>query len=154
MFLRYARSKVDFAIAEDVCMIPSNTLLKIGNIEGYNNKLLIADSNVKIGMVNIDINQKLIEKEPSDTGKQLPQETSSKSENPHEHEGTSSKSNDLSENEKKIIKRTDRGERSLINIWCDVNTSRDLFFSSKSRSFFLTYLLRYLISNQTNYTHN
>ena len=38
-------------------MIPSNMLLKIGNIEGYNNKLLIADSNVKIGMVNIDINQ-------------------------------------------------------------------------------------------------
>ena len=38
--LRYARSKVDFGIAEDVYMIPSNMLLKIGNIEGYNNKII------------------------------------------------------------------------------------------------------------------
>ena len=56
--LRYARSKVDFGIADGVYMIPSNIMLNMGNIEGYNNKLLIANSNIKIGMVNIDINQK------------------------------------------------------------------------------------------------
>ena len=105
--LRYARSQVDFGIAEDVYMIPCNMILNMDNIEGYNNKLLIADSNVKIGMVNMDINQKSIEKEPRpkhDSRKQLPQETSSKSKNPHEPEGTSSKSNDFSENEKKLSK--------------------------------------------------
>ena len=112
--LRYARSKVDFGIAEDVYMIPSNMLLKIGNIEGYNNKLLIADSNVKIGMVNIDINQKSIEKESRpkhDTGKQLP---------PHEPEGTSSKSKTphddelLSENDKKLAKEHADEKEALI----------------------------------------
>ena len=98
--LRYARSKVDFGIAEDVYMIPSNMLLNMDNIEGYDNKLLIADSNVKIGMVNMDINQKSIEKEPRpkyDSRKQLPQENSSKSKTPHDDEL-------LSENEKKLSK--------------------------------------------------
>ena len=77
--LRYARSKVDCGIAKGVYIIPSNMILNMDNIEGYNNKLLIADSYVKIGMVNIDINQKSIEKEPRpkhDSRKQLPQETS------------------------------------------------------------------------------
>ena len=112
--LRYARSKVDFGIAEDVYMIPSNMLLKIGNIEGYNNKLLIADSNVKIGMVNIDINQKSIEKEPRpqyDTGKQLPHHepegASSKSKNPHDDEL-------LSENDKKLANEHADEKESLI----------------------------------------
>ena len=112
--LRYARSKVDFGIAEDVYMIPSNMLLKIGNIEGYNNKLLIADSKIKIGMVNIDINQKSVEKESTpkhDSRKQLP---------PHEPEGTSSKSKNphddelLSENDKKLAKEHVEEKESLI----------------------------------------
>ena len=131
--LRYARSKVDFGIAEDVYMIPSNMLLKIGNIEGYNNKLLIADSNVKIDMVNIDINQKSIEKETRpkhDSRKQLPQETSSKSKNPHNDEL-------LSENEKKNIKRTCRGKRSLNNRWYIINNCRYIFFQVNYASFFI-----------------
>ena len=33
-------------------------MLNMGNIEGYNNKLFIANSYVKIGVVNMDINQK------------------------------------------------------------------------------------------------
>ena len=112
--LRYARSKVDFGIAEDVYMIPSNMFLKIGNIEGYNNKLLIADSEIKIGMVNIDINQKSIEKESTpkhDSRKQLP---------PHEPEGTSSKSKNphddglLSENDRKLAKEHVEEKESLI----------------------------------------
>ena len=32
-------------------MLPSNMLLKIGNIQGYNNNLLIANESVKIGVV-------------------------------------------------------------------------------------------------------
>ena len=49
--LRYARSKVDFGIADGVYVISSNMKLNMGNIEGYNNMLLIANSNIKIGMV-------------------------------------------------------------------------------------------------------
>ena len=41
--LNKARSKVYFAIAEQVYMLPSNMMLKIGNIKGYNNNLLIAN---------------------------------------------------------------------------------------------------------------
>ena len=105
--LRYARSKVDFGIAKGVYMIPSNMILNMDNIEGYNNKLLIADANVKICMVNMDINQKSIEKEPMphDTGKQLP---------PHEPEGTSSKSNDLSAADKKLAKEHADEKEALI----------------------------------------
>ena len=68
-------------------------------------------------MVNIDINQKSIEKESRpkhDSRKQLPQETSSKSKNPHEPEGTSSKPNDLSENGKKISKEHTEEKEALI----------------------------------------
>ena len=56
--LKYARSKVDFATAQGVYMLPSNMLLKIGDVIGYNNKLLIADNDVRIGMVNQHINIK------------------------------------------------------------------------------------------------
>ena len=54
--LNKTRSKVDFAIAEQVYMLPSNMLLKAGNIKGYNNNLLIANENVKIGVINQHIN--------------------------------------------------------------------------------------------------
>ena len=54
--LNKARSKVDFAIAEQVYMLPSDMLLKIGDIEGYNNNLLIANNSVKIGVVNQSVN--------------------------------------------------------------------------------------------------
>ena len=54
--LKYARSKIDFAIAAGVYMLPSNMLLRVGKIEGYNNKLMIADSSIKIGIINRDAN--------------------------------------------------------------------------------------------------
>ena len=47
---------MDFAIAEQVYMLPSDMLLKIGNIKGYNNNLLIANNSVKIGVVNQSVN--------------------------------------------------------------------------------------------------
>ena len=41
--LQYARSKVDYVVAEYVYMLPSDMNLKIGgNIRGYNNKILIS----------------------------------------------------------------------------------------------------------------
>ena len=67
--------------------------------------MLIANSNVKIGMVNIDINQRSIEKES--TPKQLPQETSSKSKNPYD-DGL------LSENDRKLAKEHVKEKESLI----------------------------------------
>ena len=54
--LNKARSKVDFAIAVQVYMLPSDMLLKAGNVRGYNNNLLIANDNVKIGVINQHIN--------------------------------------------------------------------------------------------------
>ena len=107
--LRYARSKVDFGIVKGVYMIPSHMMLKIGNIEGYNNKLLIATSNVKIGMVNMDINQKSPPsiKHPLNHIEEKPQEPSSMSKNPHDDEL-------LSENEKKNILRICRETKALI----------------------------------------
>ena len=54
--LNKARSKVDFAIAEQVYMLPSDMLLKIGDIKDYNNNLLIANNSVKIGVVNQSVN--------------------------------------------------------------------------------------------------
>ena len=80
-------------------------MLNMDNMWGYNNKLLIANSNVKIGMVNIDINQRSIEKES--TPKHLPQETSSKSKNPYD-DGL------LSENDRKLAKEHVEEKESLI----------------------------------------
>ena len=55
--LQYARSKVDYAISEFVCMLPSDMNLRIGNVRNYNNKILISSPSFKIGTnvkVNID----------------------------------------------------------------------------------------------------
>ena len=53
--LQYARSKVDYAVAEDVYLLPSNMNLRIGKIGRYNNKILIASPSFKIG-TNLKIN--------------------------------------------------------------------------------------------------
>ena len=53
--LQYARSKVDYAIGEFVYMLPSDMNLRIGNVRNYNNKILIASPNFKIG-TNLKIN--------------------------------------------------------------------------------------------------
>ena len=41
--------KIDYVIAVGLYMIPSNLVLKIGQLEGYNNSILIATSEMKIG---------------------------------------------------------------------------------------------------------
>ena len=53
--LQYARSKVDYAVAEYVYLLPSNMNLQIGKIRRYNNKILIASPSFKIG-TNLKIN--------------------------------------------------------------------------------------------------
>ena len=53
--LQYARSKVDYAVAEYVYLLPSDMNLRIGNVRNYNNKILIASPNFKIG-TNVKIN--------------------------------------------------------------------------------------------------
>ena len=70
--LNKARSKVDFAIAEQVYMLPSNMMLKIGNIRGYNNNLLIANENVEIRVLNQHINVDLPKHVPVDLPKHIP----------------------------------------------------------------------------------
>ena len=47
--LQYARSKVDYAVAEHVYLLPSDMNLRIGKIRRYNNKILIASPSFKIG---------------------------------------------------------------------------------------------------------
>ena len=48
--LQYARSKVDYVVAEYVYMLPSDMNLKIGgNIRGYNNKILVSSPSFNIG---------------------------------------------------------------------------------------------------------
>ena len=53
--LQYARSKVDYAVAEYVYLLPSDMNLQIGKIRRYNNKILIASPSFKIG-TNLKIN--------------------------------------------------------------------------------------------------
>ena len=53
--LQYARSKVDYAVAEYVYLLPSDMNLRIGKIRRYNNKILIASHSFKIG-TNLKIN--------------------------------------------------------------------------------------------------
>ena len=53
--LQYTRSKVDYAVAEYVYLLPSDMNLRIGKIRRYNNKILIASPSFKIG-TNLKIN--------------------------------------------------------------------------------------------------
>ena len=54
--LQYARSKVDYVVAEYVYMLPSDMNLKIGgNIRGYNNKILVSSPSFTIG-TNLKVN--------------------------------------------------------------------------------------------------
>ena len=54
--LQYARSKVDYVVAEYVYTLPSDMNLKIGgNIRGYNNKRLVSSPSFNIG-TNLKVN--------------------------------------------------------------------------------------------------
>ena len=53
--LQYARSKVHYAIGEFIYMLPSDMNLRIGRVQGYNNKILVSRTGFKIG-TNLKIN--------------------------------------------------------------------------------------------------
>ena len=53
--LEYALWKVDFSVGIGIYMLPSNLNLNIGRTKGYNNKILVSSTGMKIGS-NRDIN--------------------------------------------------------------------------------------------------
>ena len=54
--LEHALSKVEFSLGIGIYMLPSNLNLNIGKTKGYNNKILLSKTDVKIGS-NRDINK-------------------------------------------------------------------------------------------------
>ena len=71
---QYARSKVDYTVAEYVYLLPSNMNLRIGKIGSYNNKILIASPSFKIGTnlkINLDGERANIKVEPEVKSKEV-----------------------------------------------------------------------------------
>ena len=54
--LEHALSKVDFSVGIGIYMLASNLNLSIGKTKGYNNKILVSNTDMKIGS-NKDINK-------------------------------------------------------------------------------------------------
>ena len=54
--LEHPLSKVDFSVGTDIYMLPSYLNLNIGKTKGYNNKILVSNTDMKIGS-NRDINK-------------------------------------------------------------------------------------------------
>ena len=54
--LGHALSSVEFSVGTDIYMLPSNLNLNIGWTKGYNNKILVSNTDIKIGS-NRDINR-------------------------------------------------------------------------------------------------
>ena len=50
-------SRLDYVIAPGLYMIPTDMVLKIGSIVGYNNNILIADENMKFGLNVVNTQQ-------------------------------------------------------------------------------------------------
>ena len=59
-----ARSKVDYVIGEFIYMLPSDMNLRIGRVQGYNNKILVSRTGFKTGTnskINLDVKSKQVE---------------------------------------------------------------------------------------------
>jgi hypothetical protein len=56
--LQYARSKVDFVIGRGIYMLPSDMNLQVGMVNGYNNLIQIATSDMTLGY-NAEVNEEL-----------------------------------------------------------------------------------------------
>ena len=72
--LRYAGSKVDFVFGIGLYMAPSNMRLKVGQIAGYNNEIVIATDKQTLG-VNSDVNLSVVP-QPKEVGIVKPQSPS------------------------------------------------------------------------------
>ena len=62
--LHYPGSKVDYVIGEFIYMLPSDMNLRIGRVQGYNNKILVLRTSFKIGTnlkINLDVKSKEVE---------------------------------------------------------------------------------------------
>jgi len=63
-------SRIDYVVAQGLYLIPSDLVLKVGTVSGYNNNIVVASTNMKLGH-NEQINQVQIPSHPP-----LPIETS------------------------------------------------------------------------------
>ena len=55
--LKYASSKVDYSVGQNIYMLPSDINLKIrSGTVGYNNKILVSDGNFSLGK-NDEVNE-------------------------------------------------------------------------------------------------
>ena len=54
--LEHALSKIDFSVGKGIYILPSNLNLNIGKAKGYNNGILVSDTDMKINS-NRDINR-------------------------------------------------------------------------------------------------
>ena len=68
--LEHALSKVDFSIGTGIYMLPSNLNLNIGKTVGYNNKILVSNTDMKIGSnKHINKDHKKLPMTPSEPAK-------------------------------------------------------------------------------------
>jgi hypothetical protein len=49
-YINKTNSRIDYAVGIGLYLIPADTVLKMGSLEHYNNAILVADDNVKIGL--------------------------------------------------------------------------------------------------------
>ena len=49
-YLQYARSAVNYSFGESLYMVPSDMVLQIGTISGYNNNIQVAEPDQKLGL--------------------------------------------------------------------------------------------------------
>ena len=68
--LEHALSRVDFSVGTGICMLPSNLNLNIARPKGYNNKILVSNTDMKIGS-NRDINRDHRKLAPPDEPKKI-----------------------------------------------------------------------------------
>ena len=66
--LEHALLKRDFSVDVGIYMLPSNLNLNIGKTKGYNNKILVSNTDIKIGS-NRDIHRKKLTVTPPDVPK-------------------------------------------------------------------------------------
>ena len=82
--MQYARSKVDYVIGEFIYMLPSDMNVRIGRVQGYNNKILVSRTGFKIGTnlkINLDVRPKeaeMVKTEPDVKQKKEPDVKSNK----------------------------------------------------------------------------
>ena len=68
--LEHALSKVDFSVGIGIYMLPSNLNLSIGETKGYKNKILVSNTDMKIGS-NRDVNRDHKKLTPPDMPKKI-----------------------------------------------------------------------------------